>query len=53
MNKKIDIEKIPITQLIPYKKHSSIEYKKYIDQHYSSDDSWVLNYVKNIKLKQK
>ena len=54
MNKKIDIEKIPITQLLPYKnKHSKIEYKKYIDEHYSNDDSWLLNYVKNIKIKQK
>ena len=29
------------------------EYKQYMDQHYSKDDSWLLNYVKNTNLKQK
>lgn len=54
MNKKIDIEKIPITKLLPLKnKNPNIEYKKYIDLHFSKHDSWVLNYVKNIKLKEK
>ena len=54
MNKKIDIEKIPITKLLPYNnKNPNIEYKKYIDLHFSKDDAWVLNYVKNIKLKKK
>ena len=54
MDKKIDIEKIPITQLLPYKnKDPKIEYKQYMDQHYSKDDSWLLNYVKKTNLKQK
>ena len=37
--------------LIPYKnKDPKIEYKQYMDQHYSKDDSWLLNYVKNINM---
>ena len=51
---KIDINDIQLTNLLPSTgKHKQPEVKPFMDQHYSSDDKWFLNYVKNLKLKPK
>tara|TARA_Y100000816_G_C26105184_1_gene586987 strand:+ start:1690 stop:1851 length:162 start_codon:yes stop_codon:yes gene_type:complete len=53
MNKKIPLDKIPLTQLLPNEKENKeIQYKEYMDQHYSKESPWFFNYVKNLNVKK-
>ena len=50
----LEVKNIPLTPLVvPKKNKKNTDIKPFMDDHYSKQDKWFLNYVKNLNLKQK